>query len=104
MLPRTLALCLYLGFVSVAQQRPDSPAPEPASEIRLPNGKLQRDEILKVEHGKSLEDAAELVRLSEELKHELETAGTFVVSVQTIKKTEEIEKLSKRIRSRLKRS
>ncbi len=104
MLRRTLAYFLCSSLVTVAQQRPDLPKSEPEPDVRLPNGKLQRDEILKAEHDKSLQDAAELVRLSEELKQDLEKAGSFVVSIQTIKKTEEIEKLSKRIRSRLKRS
>ena len=104
MLRRTLALSLYFGFASVAQQRPNQPEPDKEPDLRLPNGKLQRDEILKAEHDKSLQDAAELVRLSKEVKQDLEKAGSFVVSLQTIKKTEEIEKLSKRIRNRLKRN
>ena len=82
-------------------QQPDRPVPEP--EVRLPNGKLQRDEIVKSEYEKSLQDAAELIRLSEDLKADLEKNSAFVVSIPSIKKTEEIEKLAKRIRSRMKR-
>jgi hypothetical protein len=72
-------------------------------DIGLPNGKRQSDEILKEEHKKNLEDAAELVRLSESLKAELEKSDAFVLSLAAIKKTEAIEKIAKRIRSRLKR-
>jgi hypothetical protein len=97
-----LAPCFLLGLFA---QLPDRPAlPEAhAPETRLPNGKLQRDEILKAEYDKSLQDAAELIKLSEDLKADLEKNTAFVVSIPTIKKTEEIEKLAKRIRARLKR-
>lgn len=95
--------CLLL--TGYAQQpdpsKPDTNTHDP--DIRLPNGKLQRDEIVKAEHQKSLQDAADLIKLSEELKADLEKSSAFVVSVPAIKRTEEIEKLAKRIRSRLKR-
>ena len=82
-------------------QQPDRPVPEP--EVRLPNGRLQRDEIVKSEYEKSLQDAADLIKLSEDLKADLEKNSAFVVSIPSIKKTEEIEKLAKRIRGRMKR-
>ncbi len=98
-----LICCLLL---SAYAQSPDPSKPDPnihGSDIRLPNGKLQRDEIVKAEYQKSLEDAAELIRLSEDLKADLEKSSAFVVSIPTIKRTEEIEKLAKRIRGRMKR-
>ena len=69
--------------------------------MRLPNGKSQRDAIAKAAYEKSLQDAADLVRLSEDLRTDIEKNKAFVVSVPAIKKTEEIEKLAKRIRSRM---
>lgn len=71
--------------------------------VRLPSGKLQSEEILKAEHEKTLRDAAELVELSQALRDELEKNGRHVLSIGSIKKTEEIEKLAKRIRGRLRR-
>jgi hypothetical protein len=44
-----------------------------------------------------------LLRLSEEVKADLEKGDRYVVSVKTLKKTEEIEKLARSIRGRLKR-
>jgi GTP-binding protein EngB required for normal cell division len=70
---------------------------------KLPDGRSQTEEIVKADHKKSLEDAAELVTLAEQLKGELEKNDRHVVSVSSIKKTEEIEKLARRIRSRLRR-
>ena len=70
-------------------------------ETHLPNGKLQRDEILKAEHQQNIKDAAKLAELSQELQVDLEKNDRFVLSLDTLKKTDEIEKLAKRIRSRL---
>jgi hypothetical protein len=104
-----LAVLLPGLFLAAYGQLPDRPVPDPRnpdphnSETRLPNGKLQRDEIVKAEYEKSLQDAAELIKLSEDLKADLEKNTAFVVSIPSIKKTEEIEKLAKRIRGRMKR-
>jgi len=76
---------------------------EKPSEVRLPNGRLQQDEILKADHEKSVQDAAQLIELAEGLKRELEKDETHVLSLSSIKKTEDIEKIAKRIRSRIKR-
>lgn len=89
---------LLLPVLLPAQLPPDKEDP-----VRLPSGKTRNEEILKAEHAASLKDAAELVKLSEELKIDLEKNDRYVVSVGTIKKAEEIEKLAKRIRGRLKR-
>lgn len=98
-------LALALLLAAFAQDPSQEPKFDPlrGNDARLPNGKLQRDEILKAEHQKSIQDAAELIRLTEELKSDLEKSGPNIMSIQSIHKTEEIEKLAKRIRARLKR-
>jgi len=99
-------LVLALALVAIAQNPPPQTRPgepPPTEEIRLPNGKLQRDEILKADYQKSLDDARELSKLAEDLKLELEKNDRNVLSIATLKRTEEIEKLAKRIRDRLKR-
>lgn len=70
---------------------------------RLPDGRSQTEAILKMEHEKALEEAAKLLELAEQLKVELEKNERHILSVSSIRATEEIEKLAKRIRSRLKR-
>ncbi|HYL38919.1 MAG TPA: hypothetical protein VEV17_23590 [Bryobacteraceae bacterium] len=105
MRPR-ITLVLACALASFAQNPPPpthplEPEPSPG-EARLPNGKLQRDEILKAEYQKSLEDARELSRLAEDLKLDLEKNDRNVLSLATLKKTEDIEKLAKRIHDRLK--
>jgi hypothetical protein len=70
-------------------------------DVILPNGKSQKDEIIKSEHQQNLKDAAELADLAEQLKIDLEKNDRYVVSMATIKKTDDIEKLAKRIRARM---
>ena len=102
-------LVLACALVLPAQIPPASQSPHPGEveppaeeEVRLPNGKLQRDEILKAEYQKSLDDARELSKLADDLKLDLEKNDRYVLSIATLKKTEEIEKLAKRIHDRLK--
>lgn len=71
-------------------------------DVRLPNGKLQRDEILKAEHAKSIDDARELAKLADEVRLDLEKNDQNVLPLATLKKTEEIEKLARKIHDRLK--
>ncbi|MBS1856226.1 MAG: hypothetical protein JST11_12735 [Acidobacteria bacterium] len=99
---RTMLRCaiLLLGaglMVPAVPQR----GGQPPEETRLPNGKLQSDEILKAEYEANLKDAAELADLATQLKLDLEKNDRFVLSMATLKKTNDIEKLAKRIRSRL---
>ena len=75
----------------------------PPRDMKLPNGKSQQEEILKVEHEKSVKDAQEMVKLSEELHDDLIKNDRHVLSLANLKRVEEIEKLAKRIRGRLKR-
>jgi hypothetical protein len=98
-----ILLALALALVISAQPPPHPrPGEEPPEDARLPNGKLQREEILKADFQKSLEDARELSKLAEELKLDLEKNDRYVLSIATLKKTEDIEKLAKRIHDRLK--
>lgn len=111
---RLLRFALGAGLVlsltpPVAPQAPQSPqqtqtqhhplaAPD---DLQLPNGKSQQDEILKADHQRDLKDAAQLIDLAEQLKQELEKNDRHVLSISSVKKTEEIEKLAKRIHARL---
>jgi hypothetical protein len=70
---------------------------------RLPNGKSQQDAILKEDHEKDIADTRELVRIATELKDDVEKSDAHVLSVASLKKTDEIEKLAKRIRARMRR-
>ena len=77
------------------------PSLDRQEDTRLPNGKLQKDEILKAEHEQNVKDAAQLTELAQQLQLDLEKEDRYVLSMSTLKKTEDIEKLAKKIRSRL---
>ena len=97
-----LVLCLG-GVLGLAQHADDAPTVPNTNtpDVRLPNGKMQRDEILKAEHQENLKDAAKLAELAQDLKESLERDDRYVLSLSTLKKTDDIEKLVKKIRARL---
>jgi hypothetical protein len=76
--------------------------PELEEDPRLPDGKSQKNAIAKEQHEQALKDSERLVAVAQELRDEIKQAGFFVVPLSSLKKTEEIEKLAKRIRGRLK--
>jgi hypothetical protein len=81
---------------------PPLPNPDHSEDRKLPNGKSQNDAIAKQNHEQALKDTNDLIAVAEHLKDELQKAGNYVVPVSSVKKTEEIEKLARRIRGRLK--
>jgi hypothetical protein len=95
----TLATVAWLGLAQRGGR--GSPAPDPGQDVQMPNGKSQRDEILKAERDQNIKDAATLVELAQQLQQELEKNDRFVFSIGTMKKTDEIEKLARKIRSRM---
>ena len=74
---------------------------EEEEDVILPSGKSQKEEILKAEHRQNIKDAADLAELAEQLKIDLEKDDRYILSMATLKKTDDIEKLAKRIRARL---
>jgi hypothetical protein len=107
---RRSTLVALLGAVSSARAQlgVGIPASQPQdrgdADVKLPNGKSQRDAILKADYERNLKDAAELVELAQQLQLEIEKSDAFVFSLSTLKKTDEIEKLVKKIRARLRHS
>jgi hypothetical protein len=105
--PMTFRMMVFLSLalaLTAQQVPPEHPLPsETPEEVRLPNGKLQRDEILKGDYQKTLEDARALSKLADELKADLEKSDYNVLSVGALKKTDDIDRLARRIRDRLKR-
>ena len=93
-------LCLPLVH---ADQDPKRwwPFPGDREDPKLPNGKSKITEILKRDYEQNKKDAAALVELAQSVKEELDKEGQQVLSVNTLKKTDEMEKLSHRLHARL---
>lgn len=93
-----------MGARLLPAQKIQPPAPGEAPEdIRLPNGKRQQDEILKAEYEQNVKDAQELANLARSFEEDLEKDDRFVLSLSSLKKLDDMEKLTKRIRGRMKR-
>lgn len=91
-------LCTVCVLLAQSPRPLDTPP-----EVKLPNGKSQRDEIVRADYERNLRDAADLARLGGEIKDDLEKGDRYLVSLKTLKKLEDVEKLSKDIRARLRR-
>ncbi|MGA2041397.1 MAG: hypothetical protein ABSH42_19115 [Bryobacteraceae bacterium] len=96
---RSTLLATFAAVCLAQVPEPEPPARPP--ELKLPNGKLQRDEILKQEQADNRKDAAELVELAQQLRSDLEKNSRYVFSLADHKKAEDIEKLAHRIRTRM---
>jgi hypothetical protein len=96
----------YLGLflLTVCILLAQTPSTKDEPEVKLANGKSQKDEIVRVDYERNLRDAGELARLSEEIKDDLEKGDRYLVSLKTLKQLEDVDKLSKDIRQRLRRN
>ena len=100
MRPRiVLAWLLTIPLLWIAAAQNQLPGDESGPKRK----QAQIEALLKQEHERSLKDAGELLKLAEELKIEIEKSDRHVLSMKAIRRTEEIEKLAKRIRGRLQR-
>jgi hypothetical protein len=100
-LPAGIAATALLLAMATAQRQPHDMTDDDKTGAGLK--RKQIEEILKSDRVKSIEDAGQMMKLSEELKGELEKNDKSVLSVAALRKAEEIEKLAKRIRGRLRR-
>jgi hypothetical protein len=102
---RTLLLLVpaAFGVRLLPAQKNQPPLVDEPEDVRLPNGKKQKDEILKQEYEQNLKDAQELLNIARSFEEDLEKDDRFVLSLSSLKKLDDMEKLTKRIRGRMKR-
>jgi hypothetical protein len=103
---RTLLLLVPAAFgarLLPAQLNQPPVAADPPEDVRLPNGKKQKDEILKAEYEQNVKDAQELLNIARSFEEDLEKDDRYVLSLSSLKKLDDMEKLTKRIRGRMKR-
>jgi hypothetical protein len=95
LIPLALAVPLMPAQQSVRQEPPD--------DGRLVNGKSRQDAIAKGDYEQNVKDARDLIDVAKSFEEDLEKDDRFVLSLSSLKKLDEIEKLTKKIRGRLKR-
>jgi len=92
-------------FLPAQSTSPGNPRPEQIPAVpddpRLPNGKLQRDEILKADYEQNLKDARDLIEVAKTFELDLEKSDRFVLSLGLLKKLDDMDKITKRIRNRM---
>jgi len=106
MTPRSRFLRIVLAavaFVTLSSAQRNSLPYEGKKTGPSPIERTQRQLLLKAEYEKAVEEAKRLSELADGLKADLEKNNQYVLSISSLKKTEEIEKLAKQIRSRLNR-
>ena len=108
LIPVALAVRLMPAQQSVMSQgvqqgMPPGALPEPPDDGRLVNGKKRQDVIAKADYEQNVKDARDLIDFAKSFEEDLERDDRFVLSLSSLKKLDEIEKLTKRIRGRLKR-
>jgi hypothetical protein len=82
---------------------PGAAPPENPDDVRLPNGKKQQEALLKADYDQNIKDSRELIDVAKSFEEDLEKDDRYVFSLASLKKLDEIEKLTKRIRGRLKK-
>gem|GEM_PF-3035775 len=65
---------------------------------------MLNEALIKEDHKRNLEDLRKMQGLIGEVEKDIEKSGGHVVSMDNLRKLEEIEKTSKRIRDRMRRS
>lgn len=98
---RRLIFCLCLSTFAGAQQPPVTT--EDQLDKPFPVTPKQVQDILKADHEKNLKELEKMARLVEEVQAEARRNAHYIISLQSIKNLEQIEKLSKAIRDRMKR-
>jgi len=101
---KAFAIALFLALCGGAAQYPGSPhRQDPDEPKKLPSGKSQSEEILKADHESNLKDLAQIRKLAEGIEEDLKKNDRHVLSLKALKDLDEIEKLSRKIRGRMRR-
>lgn len=96
-------VCLCIAAQDPPHGRPGSPRLDTPEILRTPDGRNRTEMILKADHEASLKDLDAMRKLVDDIKIDMEKNDRHVLSVGALKKLDDIEKLSKKIRSRMKR-
>ena len=122
----SLCLCLLLAALPLLQQSPPKPAPPPGQPSQPQSGQSSQSQsqskrpvpldsvddgpnvpnspakLLKYQHEETLKDLEKLVKLTTDIQEEVQKAGENVLPLTTLKKLDDVEKLTRKIRGRLK--
>lgn len=101
-LPAVLLALLLAAAAGLAQidvpppRRPDEPR-------RLPDGRLWSEAMLKADYEANLKDLDRMKEILESVRKELDESRGHVLSLKALRNLEELERLSRRVRERMRR-
>lgn len=93
-----LAPAVVARLVRAQAQSDDDPV-----QHRMPDGRLQSDVILKADYDQNVKDARELTALAKSIELDFDKNDQNVLSLGLLKKLDDVEKITKRIRGRVRR-
>ncbi len=93
----------FCAATLLAQEQESRRPSDPDPVRRLPNGKSQAEEILKADYDENLKDLDKIRRLTEGVEADLRKNDRHVLSLKALKDLAEIEKLTRRVRGRMRR-
>ena len=94
-------LLLLVSFVVSFAQAPSQKGPE---EITLPNGKKWSDAIAEADHQSDVKDARALAALTVEIRDDIEAGDKFVLSLKTLRKIDDADKILKKLGARMRKN
>jgi hypothetical protein len=71
---------------------------------RMPDGRLMSEAVLKEDHKRNIEDLHRMKEIIGEVEQSLEKNAQHVLSIENLKRLEEVEKIGRRIRGRMRRA
>ncbi|MEO5923620.1 MAG: hypothetical protein ABIR70_07315 [Bryobacteraceae bacterium] len=74
---------------------------KPSEDVLLPNGRRWNDAIAEADYRSNLKDARALADLTASIRDEIEASDKFVLSLKTLRKVDDAEKLIKSLRTRM---
>jgi len=103
-----LTVVLLVSVLAAQQQKPGSTTPrintlpQPIDQEKSDLPMTSPAKLLKYQHEEVKKDVDKLVKLVGEVQEEVDKAGENVLPLNTLKKLEEVEKLTKKVRNRIK--
>lgn len=95
---------LAVLFLALAAGQPPAPVTRPEDEPKkLPDGRLVSELMRKQDYKDNLADLDEIKKLTEVVREDLEKSQGHVLSIKSLKNLGEVEKLSRRIRGRMRK-
>lgn len=99
---RFLAPLFALAAAFGAQQLP-SPPPGREEPKRLPDGRLWSEALIKANYEANLKDLERMRKILDAVQEEIEQSKGHVLSLKALKELDELERISKRVRDRMRR-